>query len=99
MKTICWGRGYTNIVRFVFVLLSVFITHCSFAQLNDNPKLSPGLSIEIKNTKITGRFLLEVTIRNDKIPTEIWKPVYQAQKIFESSTFSVYKLFATPEEI
>jgi hypothetical protein len=86
-------------VRGVIVLLSVFITHCSFAQLNDNHKLSPGLSNELKNTKNTGKLLLEVTIRHGKIPPEIWKPVYQAQKIFESSTFSVYKLLASAEEI
>ena len=86
-------------MRFSTVLLSVFITHCSFAQVNDNPKLSPGLSNEIKNAKTTGEILLEVTIKNDKIPAEIWKPVYQTQKIFESSTFSVFKLVATAEEI
>lgn len=99
MKTICWGRGHIYKVRVVIVLFSVFITHCSFAQLNDNPKLSPGLLKEIKNTKITGKLLLEVTITKDKTPPEIWKPVYQTQKIFESAAFSVYRLFATAEEI
>ena len=99
MKTICWWREHIYVVRFSIVLLCVFITHRSFGQLNENPKLSPILSNEIKTTKITGRFLLEVTIRNDKTPSEIWKPVYQAQKVFEASTFSVYRLFATPEEI
>ena len=86
-------------VKFVIVLLSVFITHCSFAQLSDNPKLSPGLSTEIINGKITGRLLLEIAIKNDKIPAEIWKPAYQTQKIFESPAFSVYRLSATAEEI
>jgi len=99
MKTTCRERRYNYIVRFSIVLLSVFITHCSFAQLNDNPKLSPGLSNEIKNAKIAGRLLLEVTIKNDKVPSTIWKPVYQTKKIFESSTFSVFKLVATAEEI
>ena len=83
----------------MIVLLSVFITHCSFAQLNDNPKLSPGLSNEIKNSKITGKLLLEIAIKNDKIPAEIWKPVYQTKKVFESSIFSIYRLSATAEEI
>ena len=86
-------------LRVVIVLLSVFITHCSFGQLNDSTKLSPGLSNEIKGTKPAGKLLLEVTIRNDKIPAEIRKPVYQTQKLLEFSTFSVYRLFATPEEI
>jgi len=97
MKTTCWKEGH--IVRFLIVLLSVLITHCSFAQANDNTKVSPVLSNEIKNTKIAGRLLLEITIKNDKIPSEIWKPAYQTKKVFESSTFSVFKLVATAEEI
>ncbi len=99
MKTSCWRRGHIYIVRLSIVLLSVFITHCSFAQVNDNTKLSPGLSNEIKNAKITGQFLLEITIKNDKVPAEIWKPAYRARKTFESSAFSVFKLVATAEEI
>ena len=99
MKTTCWKGGHIRIVRFSFILFSVFITHCSFAQVNDNTKLSPGLSNDIKNAKIIGRLLVEITIKNDKIPAEVWKPAYRAQKIFESSTFSVFKLVATPEEI
>src|SRR6187399_415758 len=99
MKTICWGRGFAYMVRLVIVLLSVFITHCSFAQVKNSFKLSPSLSNEIKNTKITGKVLVTITIKNEKIPSEIWKPAYQAQKIFESSTFSVFKLVAIVEEI
>src|SRR6188508_358496 len=99
MKTTCWREGHINIVRFLIVLLSVIITHCSFAQVNGNTKLSPLLSNEIKNAKTTGRLLLEITIKNDKTPSEIWRPAYQAKKIFESSTFSVFKLAATAEEI
>jgi hypothetical protein len=99
MKTTCRKGGHIYIVRFSFVLFSVFITHCSFAQVNDNPKLSPVLSNEIRNAKTTGRLLLEITIKNDKVPAEIWKPTYQTQKIFESSAFSVFKLVATTEEI
>src|SRR5436190_10006179 len=99
MKTTCWKGEQIYIVRFSIVLLSVFITHCSFAQLNDNTKLSPTLSKEIKNAKTSRQLLLEITIKNDKVPVEIWKPVYQAKKIFESSAFSVFKLVATAEEI
>jgi Subtilase family len=99
MKTIGWRKMYVYIARFVIGLASVFITHGSFAQLNDNPKLSPGLSKEIKDTKITGKLLLEVTINNNKVPAEIWKPAYQTQKVFESSAFSVYRLVATAEKI
>ncbi|HEU5166413.1 MAG TPA: S8 family peptidase [Chitinophagaceae bacterium] len=99
MKTTGWGRWHTYIRGFTIVLLSVFITHCTFGQLNDNPRLSPGLLNQIRSTKIKEKLLLEVTIKNDKIPAEIYKPVYRAQKIFESSTFSVYRLFATPDEI
>src|SRR5215204_2819201 len=99
MKTIAWDRRNVYIGRFAILLLSVLITHCSFAQLNNSAKISPGLISEIKNTKTAGKLLLEVTIRNDKIPIEIWKPAYQTQKIFESLTFSVYRLFATVEEV
>src|SRR4030095_12416521 len=98
MKTICWGRGHIYKMRFVFVLLSVFITHCSLAQGNEQ-KLSPGLSNELKNSKTSGKLLLEITVKNDKVPTEIRKPAYQTHKIFESATFSVYRLFASAEEI
>src|SRR6187399_2113506 len=99
MKTICWGRGFAYMVRLVIVLLSVFITHCSFAQVKNSFKLSPGLSNEIKNAKTTGMLLIEIAIKNDRVPAEIWKPAYQTKKIFESSTFSVFKLVATAEEI
>jgi len=99
MKTTGWKGGHIYSVRFSIVLFSVFITHCSLAQVNDSTKLSPGLSNDIKNAKITGRLLLEITIKNDRVPSEIWKPAYQAQKIFESSNFSVFKLIATAEEI
>src|SRR6186997_8315 len=99
MKTTCWKEGLFYIARFLIVLLSVIITHCSFAQINGNTKLSPALLNEIKNAKNTGRLLLEITIKNDKVPAEIWQPAYQAKKIFESSTFSVFKLVATAEEI
>ena len=99
MKTACCKGGHICIARLLFSLLSVFITHCSIAQVNDNTKLSPVLSNEIKNAKITGRILVTITIKNEKIPAEIWKPAYQAQKIFESPTFSVYKLVVTTAEI
>jgi len=99
MKTTCWKGGRIYIVKFSIVFFSVFITHCCFAQVHDTTKLSPGLSNEIKNAKITGRLLLEITIKNGKVPTEIWKSGYQTKKIFESSAFSVYRLFATSEEI
>jgi hypothetical protein len=75
------------------------MTCTSFSQKNDNPKLSPGLMNEIRNARITGRFLLEVTVKNGLVPAEIWKPVYGTQKIFESSFFSVYRIHATIEEI
>jgi hypothetical protein len=97
MKTACY-RGNTYLVRILILLLNVLITHYSFAQVS-NTKVSPRLLNEIKNKKITNRLLLEITIRNDKIPAEIWKAGYQTQKIFESPAFSVYKLFATVEEI
>ena len=98
MKTAGWKGGHIYLVSFSIILLSVFITQCSFAQVSGNTKLSPGLSNEIKNAKTTGRLLLEITIKNDKVPAEIWKPAYQTKKIFESSTFSVFKL-SIPENI
>src|SRR5436190_24220771 len=97
MKTAGY-RGSTYLVRVLILLLSVFITHCSLAQVS-NTKVSPLLLNEIKNTKITNGLLLEITVKNDKIPAEIWKAAYQTQKIFESPTFSVYRMFATAEEI
>src|SRR5436190_2103289 len=97
MKTACY-RGSTYLVRILILLLNVFITHCSIAQVV-NTKVSPRLLNEIKNTKNTNRFLLEITIINEKIPAEIWKAAYQTQKIFESPNFSIYRLFATVEEI
>ena len=87
------------LVKFTMGLLSVILTHSSFAQLKDDPRISPGLANELKNTRVTERILLEFTIKSDKIPAEIWNPVYQTKKVFESSAFSVYRLFATPEEI
>ena len=99
MKTISRGRRRSFYIKLISLLTGVFVTQCSFGQLNDNPKLSPGLLNEIRSTKIKDKLLLEVTITNDKIPADIYEPVYQAKKIFESSTFSVYRLFATPEEI
>src|SRR6187401_370118 len=99
MKTTFWKGGRRYIVRISIALLSVIITHCSFAQENKMTKISPGLKSEIEAAKSAGKLLLEVTIRNGKISPEIWKPVYQAQKIFESSTFSIYRLSATAEEI
>jgi len=83
----------------VIFLFCVLITHFSFAQLNDNPKISPLLLSELKKTKITDKLLVEIAIRNNKIPAEIWKPVYQTKRIFESPTFSVYRVVATAEEI
>jgi hypothetical protein len=99
MKTTGWKGGHIYLLRFSTILLSVFITQCSFGQVSGNTKLSPVLSNEIKNAKTATRLLLEITIKNDKVPAEIWKSAYQTQKIFESSSFSVFKLVATAEEI
>ena len=99
MKTTSWKGGHIYLVRFSTILLSVFITQCSFGQVSSNTKLSPVLSNEIKNAKTIGRLLLEITIKTDKVPAEIWKSAYQTKKIFESSSFSVFKLVATAEEI
>src|SRR6187401_1388922 len=99
MKTVSRNLMSLFYLKLMTVVTGVFITHCSFGQLIENPKLSPGLLNEIGSTKIKAAILLEVTIENDKIPAEIYKPVYQARKIFESSVFSVYRLFASAEEV
>ena len=99
MKTTGWKGDHIYLLRFSTILLSVFITQCSFGQVSGNTKLSPVLSNEIKNAKTARRLLLEIAIKNDKVPAEIWKSAYQTQKIFESSSFSVFKLVATAEEI
>ena len=98
MKTFC--RGKTVIYKVgVTVLLCVFLTHLSFSQLSSYPKISPVLSREIKDKEAKEKLLLQITIKNGKIPAEIRKPGYQTTKIFESSAFSVYKVFATVEQI
>ena len=86
-------------MKFKTLLLGVFITNFSFGQVSSHPKISPGLLNEIRNAKRMVRVELAVTIRNGKIPPEILKPIYRAQKVFESSNLSVFKLFATPDEI
>ena len=80
-------------------LLGVFITHCSVAQVNDSLKISPVLLSEIRSVKATDRLELVVTITANKIPPEIFNPVYRTQRIFESPGFSSYKIFATPREL
>ncbi len=97
MKTILRGHFYS--MKFIFLLLGVLITHLSKAQVNDDQKLSPSLLADIRNKTITGRVELAFTIRSGKLPAEIFKAPYQAQKIFESSNFSVYKVLATVEEL
>ena len=99
MKTLPRRLMSLSYIKLITLVAGVFITHCSSGQLNNNGKLSPGLLSEIRSTKIKAKILLEVTIKNDKIPAEIYKPVYQARKILESSAFSVYRLFATAEEV
>jgi hypothetical protein len=99
MKTIRWSRGHSFMIRIRIILLCVLITHLAVGQAIDSSKLSPGLISEIKNKRIGDRLLLQVTIRNNSIPAEIYKPVYQTQKIFESSSFSVYRLVASPGEM
>ena len=99
MKT-TQGRGVTRVLFKLMILLAcAFITQSSIAQLTEDKKLSPILLNEINSLKIPGRLELAVTFKNGKIPAEIFKPVYKTQKLFESSAFSVYKLFATIEEI
>ena len=70
------------------------MTHLSNAQVNTDQKLSPSLWAEIRNKKLTGKLELVITIRNGKIPAEIFKTSFQAQRLFESSIFSVYKIVA-----
>ena len=86
-------------MKFIFLLPGVLITHLSFAQVNDDQKLSPVLLAEIRNKKIPGKMELAITVRSGKFPNEILEASYQAQKVFTSSDFSVYKVFATIEEL
>lgn len=86
-------------MKFIILLLVVQISQLSIGQVNDDQKLSPTLSAEIRDKKITGKVELTITIRAGKMPAEIFKASYQAQRIFESSNFSVYKVYATVEEI
>jgi hypothetical protein len=97
MKTIF--RGHFNSMKFKTFLLGVFITNLSYGQVSSYPKISPGLFNEIRNARRMDRFELAVTITSGKTPPEILKSIYKAQKVFESSNFSIYKIFATPHEI
>jgi hypothetical protein len=84
----------------MILVLGVFITHFTYAQVKERyKKISPVLFNEIKTTKIQGRMELAVTIRNARVPAEIFKSVYHTQKIAESQAFLVYKLFATTYEL
>ena len=99
MKTTSRGRRNFYFTRFTGILLCVFTTHLSLAQVIDSSKLSPGLSNEMKTKKASDKLLLEITIRNNNIPAEIYRLIYQAQKIFESSSFSVFRLVVALEDI
>ena len=97
MKTIFPGHFYS--MKFNILLAGILITQLSVGQVNDDQKVSPALLAEIRNKKITGKTELAITIRSGHIPAEIFKASYQAQKIFESPAFSVFKVYATPEEL
>ena len=99
MKTIFRVGRHHYSMKFIIFLFGVLITHFSVAQVSSDQKLSPSLLTEIRNKKITGKVELAISIKNGKIPTEIFKPSYQAQKVFEFSSFSIYKVYATVEEL
>src|SRR6185503_13572799 len=99
MKTSFCAPGFV-MLRYLMLFLSVFITHFSLGQLNNNSKLSPVLLNEITKGKIAAKPIeLEVTFLNGKIPIEIFRPHYKAQKLFESAELSIYRVFATVKEI
>lgn len=99
MKTICSGGGFICRVCLMTFLLCVFITHLTLAQINKDSRLASGLVEELKTASGKSKILLEITIKNDNVPSEILKPVYQSKKIFDSPGFSVYSLLATIEQI
>ena len=99
MKTSFWSARFFYMIRPVNFFLGVFITHCSVAQVNDSLKFSPVLLSEIRNIKPTDRLELIVTITGNKIPPEIFNPLYRSQRIVESPGFSSYKIFATAREL
>ena len=99
MKTGFWSARLWYLTRPFPFFLGVFITHCSYAQVNDSLKLSPSLLNEIRSKKATEIFELTITFMNKRIPGEIFKPVYKTQKIFESPGLVTYKIFATIHEL
>src|SRR5688572_10954679 len=96
MKTGC--RYLFRFIKLVILVPGVLITQIVLAQVNNNQKIAPVLLNEIQTKKISGRIELAITIKG-KTPPEIFKPVYRVQRIFESSQFSVYQVFATVEEL
>jgi hypothetical protein len=82
------------------LLISVFLTHFSLAQVNYFSKLSPLLLSEINTAKTTtDRIELVIFIKSDKTPVEIFKPVYQTRELYATAGFSVYKIAATAKEL
>ena len=93
-------RGSNSVLmKYLILLLSVCITHSSFAQVNDSLKVSPVLLSEIRSKKPIGRLELAVTILNNKVPSEIFRPIYRTQKFFETPGFSIYRIFVTIDEL
>ena len=99
MKT-NFGEAAFVLTRCFILLVSVCLTHFSPAQVNYHSKLSPVLLDEISKGKIsTEPIKLVVTIKNGKIPIEIFKSVYNTRKIHESADLSIYELAATVKEL
>src|SRR5688572_29033709 len=96
MKTM--GLHQLRLMKLLILVPGVLITHTVLAQVNNDQKISPVLFNEIQNKQIIGRLELTVTVKG-KTPAEILKPAYQLQRIFESPSFSVYKVLATVEEL
>ena len=96
MKTVC--RCLCHFIKLILIVPGVFITHFAIAQVDFGQKLSPVLLNEIVNKKITGRMEFAITIKG-KTPAEILRPAYHAQRIFGSPDFSIYKIFASVEEL
>src|SRR5436190_5763371 len=99
MKTSSCVPGFI-LIRSLLMLTSVFITQFAQAQVIYHSKLSPALSNAVKDgkTSIT-RIELVVTLKNGIFPIELFKSVYQTQKLFELANLSFYKIFATVSEV
>lgn len=100
MKTISPALYMALFFRSILFVAGVVIQQLSFAQINQiSQKLSPLLSKDINEGKIAGRNEFIIAIGPGKGLSDLGKPVYKAEKIYESEKLAVFRITATIEEL